>query len=73
MGVEATRRVPPKQRGRAVGNFIAFFDVAVGLTGPSVGLAASRFGYPSAFLIGAVATLAALAVLANLRRAKRAG
>ena len=65
MGVEATRRVPPEQRGRAVGNFIAFFDVAIGLTGPVVGMLAGRFGYASAFLIGAGATLAALAVLAG--------
>jgi MFS family permease len=70
MGVEATRRVPPEQRGRAVGNFIAFFDVAVGLTGPSVGLAVGRFGYASAFVIGAAATLAALAVLRSFRRSR---
>ena len=72
MGVEATRRVPPEQRGRAVGNFIAFFDVAIGLTGPAVGLVAGRFGYASAFLIGAGSALAALALLANVRRAKPA-
>jgi predicted MFS family arabinose efflux permease len=70
MGVEATRRVPPEQPGRAVGNFIAFFDVAIGLTGPVVGVAASRFGYASTFLIGASATLAALAVLRSGRSAK---
>lgn len=69
MGVEATRRVPPEQRGRAVGNFIAFFDVAIGATGPVVGVFAGLFGYAVAFLIGAVATLAALALLASARRA----
>jgi MFS family permease len=71
MGVEATRHVPPEQRGRAVGNFIAFFDMAIGLTGPIVGVVAGRFGYAVAFLIGAVATLAALALLAGVRAAKR--
>ncbi|HEY4922924.1 MAG TPA: MFS transporter [Roseiarcus sp.] len=70
MGVEATRRVPPEQRGRAVGNFIAFFDVAIGLTGPALGLAVGRLGYPSAFLIGAGATLAALAFLRSAVGAK---
>ncbi|GJD53338.1 putative MFS-type transporter YfcJ [Methylobacterium crusticola] len=69
MGVEATRRVPPELRGRAVGGFIAFFDVAMGLTGPAVGLVAGRFGFASAFLVGAVATLAALALLTARRRA----
>jgi predicted MFS family arabinose efflux permease len=66
MGVEATRRVPPEQRGRAVGNFIAFFDVAIGLTGPALGLAVEGLGYPSAFLIGAGATLAALGFLRSV-------
>jgi MFS family permease len=72
MGVEATRRVPPEQRGRAVGNFIAFFDVAIGVTGPAVGLAAGRLGYATAFLVGASATVAALALLMNFRGAKAA-
>lgn len=60
MGVEATRRVPIEQRGRAVANFIAFFDLAIGVTAPAVGYAAGLFGYGSAFLIGAVAALGAL-------------
>jgi MFS family permease len=60
MGVEATRRVPVEQRGRAVANFIAFFDLAIGVTAPAVGYAAGLFGYGSAFLIGTVAALGAL-------------
>ncbi len=63
MGIEATRRVTPEQRGRAVGNFTAFFDLAIGLTGPVVGLAASRFGFPIAFMIGTVCALTALLLL----------
>jgi len=65
MGVEATRRVPIEQRGRAVANFIAFFDLAVGLTAPAVGYAAGLFGYGTAFLIGAVAAIGALALAAR--------
>lgn len=68
MGVEATRRVLPEHRGRAVGNFIAFFDVAMGLTGPLVGLVAGRFGTSAPFLVGAGAALAALALLPAVRR-----
>ena len=67
MGVEATRRVSPEQRGRAVGNFTAFFDLAIGLTGPVVGLAAGPFGFPAAFLIGTLAALLALALVAGVR------
>jgi MFS family permease len=68
MGLEATRRVSAEQRGRAVGNFTAFFDLAIGVTGPVVGLAAGRFGYPSAFLIGTACALLGLVLLIGLRR-----
>ena len=67
MGVEATNRVSPEQRGRAVGNFTAFFDLAIGLTGPVVGLAAGPFGFPAAFFIGTVAALLALALVPGVR------
>ncbi|MBI1369322.1 MAG: MFS transporter [Planctomycetes bacterium] len=64
MGVEATRHVPAAQRGQAVGNFIAFFDIAMGLTGPIVGLLiATPLGYHSAFLTGALSAAAALILL----------
>jgi MFS family permease len=63
MGVAATKRVPAGQRGRAVGNFIAFLDVALGLTGPVVGLVTGAFGYPSAFFVGCLAAVASMALL----------
>lgn len=70
MGVDATRRVSPELRGRAVGNFTAFFDIAIGLTGPLVGLLVGPLGFQSAFLVGALATLAAIGLLlADGRRA----
>jgi MFS family permease len=67
MGVLATRSVPSEQRGRAVGNFIAFADIALGVTGPVVGFATQWFGIPAAFLVGAGATCAALCLLPSLR------
>lgn len=66
MGVEATRRVPAAQRGQAVGNFIAFFDLSLGLGGPLLGLAATLGGSAAPFLVGAVSTLAALLLLRRL-------
>ncbi|MFK5595886.1 MFS transporter [Methylobacterium sp. HMF5984] len=69
MGVLATRAVPPEQRGRAVGNFIAFADIALAVTGPMVGLATAWFGVSAAFLVGALATVLALGLLPALGRA----
>ena len=61
-GVQAMRRTPPEMRGLAVGAFMAFFDVALGVAGPICGLSASRFGFGSVFLIGAGAALTSIAV-----------
>lgn len=73
MGVLATRSVPPEQRGRAVGNFIAFADIALFATGPVVGLATQWLGLSTAFLVGAGATGAALLLLPSMRLGEPAG
>ncbi len=66
MGVLATQAVPPDLRGRALGNFIAFADMALGLTGPLVGIVTHWSGIATAFLIGAIATGAALCLLPQI-------
>ncbi len=66
MGVLATRAAPPEQRGCVVGNFIAFADVALAVTGPVVGLATQGFGISTAFLLGAGATCAALGLMPSI-------
>lgn len=73
MGVMATRRVPAEWRGRAVGNFMAFFDVAVALTGPLVGLMIGAIGYSAAFVAGVLASAAALALMPATARIGRSG
>jgi MFS family permease len=67
MGVLATRSAAPELRGRAVGNLIAFADIALGVTGPTVGFAVQRYGTPSAFFVGALSTLVALGFLGSVR------
>ena len=69
MGVEAMRRVAPENRGVAVGGFIAFFDISIGLTAPLAGLLVAPFGFGSVFLAGALACLAGLAFLVSSTRA----
>lgn len=61
-GVQAMRKAPPEMRGLAVGGFMAFFDVALGVTGPIAGVVAGRFGFGSVFLVGAVASALAFVV-----------
>lgn len=59
-GIEAVRRVPPANRGAALGAYAAFFDVGFGLSGPISGIVASAFGYPAVFAAAALATIAAM-------------
>jgi predicted MFS family arabinose efflux permease len=54
-------------RGLAVGAFMAFFDIAVGVAGPLCGLVASRFGFDAVFLIGAGAALSSVALTLAVR------
>ena len=68
MGVVATRAVPASQRGRAVGNFIAFFDAALGLTGPAIGMLVGHGKIDAAFLVGAAATGMALVLVSTVAR-----
>ena len=68
MGREVVRQVAPERRGTALGAFSAFQDLAYGLTGPLLGLLADRQGHASAFLVGACAALAGLALALLQRR-----
>jgi MFS family permease len=53
LGVEALRRVPPANRGSAMGAFVAFLDIAYGVSGPLAGTIAARAGYAAVYLFGA--------------------
>ncbi|GGX35936.1 UPF0226 protein YfcJ [Pigmentiphaga litoralis] len=68
MGVEAMARVPAHARGVAVGSFLAFVDVASGLTGPVVGLVIGLYGYQASFIAGAAACAIAILLMASGRR-----
>jgi len=57
LGVEALKRVLPANRGSAMGAFVAFLDMAYGLSGPAAGAIAGQFGYSAVYLFGAVCAL----------------
>jgi MFS family permease len=71
LGVEALKRVPPANRGSAMGAFVAFLDIAFGLSGPAAGIIAGEFGYAALYLFGAACALLG-AVLVLTARASRA-
>ncbi len=55
MGSEVVKQVPAHLRGAAMGGFVAFQDLAYGVTGPLVGLLADFSGYSAVFLVGGLA------------------
>ena len=54
-GVEAVRRAPPQSRGLAMGAYVAFLDISLGITSPLAGVLASGWGIEAVYLGAAVA------------------
>jgi MFS family permease len=65
-GVEAVRRSPPQNRGVAMGAYVAFLDLALGITAPAVGAIATTAGVASVYLAGAVAVACSVIVAVYL-------
>ncbi|WP_080427881.1 arabinose transporter [Burkholderia ubonensis] len=70
LGVETLKRVPPANRGSAMGAFVAFLDIAYGMSGPAAGVIAGMFGYAAVYLFGTACALLG-AVLALASRSSR--
>jgi len=64
-GVEAVRRAPPQSRGVAMGAYVAFLDISLGITGPLLGAVAGAWSIETVYLAGAIAV--ALSLLVALR------
>ena len=67
LGVEALRRVLPANRGSAMGAFVAFLDIAYGISGPAAGVIAGQFGYAAVYLFGTACALLGAALVATAR------
>jgi MFS family permease len=67
LGVETLKRVLPANRGSAMGAFVAFLDIAYGLSGPAAGMIAGQFGYAAVYLFGAVCALLGAALVVTTR------
>jgi len=72
-GVEAVRRAPPQSRGVAMGAYVAFLDIALGITGPVFGAAAGAWGIETVYLLGAIAVASSVLVAAGLLAAAPKG
>jgi MFS family permease len=67
LGVEALKRVLPANRGSAMGAFVAFLDIALGIAGPTAGVIAGQFGYAAVYLFGAACALLGAGLIASAR------
>jgi MFS family permease len=71
LGVEALKRVTPANRGSAMGAFVAFLDIAYGISGPAAGIIAGHFGYAAVYLFGAICALMGAALVLTVRAPQR--
>lgn len=67
-GVEAIKRVPPQNRGVALGAYTACFDLAMGVGVPLLGVVVGTFGYAAAYAIGTAGAMASFAIATALGR-----
>jgi MFS family permease len=70
LGVEALKRVPPANRGSAMGAFVAFLDIAFGISGPAAGIIAGAFGYAAVYSFGAACALLGALLVLTTRNAR---
>ena len=56
------KRVPPQNRGLAMGAYTVFLDVGLGFGSPALGLLAGRAGVGSVFLASAILALGSAVV-----------
>ncbi|MBD9574419.1 MFS transporter [Pseudomonas sp. PDM23] len=71
LGVEAVLRIPASSRSAGLGAYALFFDLAMGIAGPLMGLVAARHGYASIFLVAAGLALCGFVICFGLLRFTR--
>jgi predicted MFS family arabinose efflux permease len=71
-GVEAVRRAPPESRGVAMGTYTACLDLALGVSGPVLGLVASAAGLSAVFLISGAIVVCAVGIGLPMLRGRAA-
>ncbi|MFT9384956.1 MAG: MFS transporter [Acetobacter orientalis] len=70
LGVGAVERVGPENRGAAIGAFCVFLDIAIGVSGPLLGLIIPLWGYGVLFGITALCAVIGMAMCYALNTQK---
>ncbi|REC45310.1 MFS transporter [Chryseobacterium pennipullorum] len=63
LGVLAIRKVKPQMRGTALGAYVAFVDLSLGLAGPIAGLVAGWLDYQAVYLFGGISCILSIVIL----------
>lgn len=63
LGVLAIQKVKPQMRGTALGAYVAFVDLSLGLAGPIAGLIAGWLDYQSVYLFGGISCVLSIIIL----------
>ena len=63
LGVLAIQKVKPQMRGTALGAYVAFVDLSLGLAGPIAGLIAGWFNYQVVYLFGGISCMVSMIIL----------
>lgn len=71
LGVGAVEQVGPENRGAAIGAFSVFLDIAIGVSGPLLGLVIPLWGYGVLFQITAVCCVLGAGLCLVLQRRQR--
>ncbi|HVY17647.1 MAG TPA: MFS transporter [Rhodopila sp.] len=68
LGIEAIQRVPPENRGVALGTWAAFLDFGLGVGAPLLGVVAGVAGLQAPFAVGVLGCVAAVGIMLSLGR-----
>lgn len=63
LGVLAIEKVKPHMKGTALGAYVAFVDLSLGLSGPLAGLIAGWFNYQAVYLFGGISCVISIVIL----------
>ncbi|MEG0925482.1 MFS transporter [Chryseobacterium sp.] len=63
LGVLAIQKVKPQMRGTALGAYVAFVDLSLGLAGPLAGLIAGWLDYQAVYLFGGISCILSIVIL----------